>query len=92
MSFQTFRPLVLDTSPKKLTHFLHSLELRTVGSREIEVHIPELALRYIVPTHAHIGKLLRKNGMYEEHIVNWITEHFAPASGGIFVDVGANFG
>jgi FkbM family methyltransferase len=30
--------------------------------------------------------------MYEEDIVNWITARFRPYSGGVFVDVGANFG
>jgi FkbM family methyltransferase len=78
-----FRPLLLDT-PKRLPRF----ELR----REARVDIPELGLSYIVPTRSLIGRLLRQNGMYEEHVVNWITERFTPDSGGLFVDVGANFG
>jgi hypothetical protein len=71
-----FQPLVLDPRPRRLTKLLHSIELKTIGSREVTVEIPELALRYIVPTHTLIGRLLRQNGMYEEHIVNWITKRF----------------
>lgn len=58
--------------------------------REVQVQIPELGLNYIVPTGSLIGRLLRQNGMYEEHIVNWVTANIQPR--GLFVDVGANFG
>lgn len=89
-----FHPLVLEAPSlaKRFRSFLNKIELKAIGSRRITVEIPQLGLKYIVPTHALIGRLLRENGMYEEHIVNWITERFTPGSGGIFVDVGANLG
>jgi FkbM family methyltransferase len=86
-----FQPLELK-SASPLRRLLHKMELILVGSRKIRVDIPELGFSLIVETHAHIGKLLRQNGMYEEHIVNWITSRFSPNTGGVFVDVGANFG
>jgi FkbM family methyltransferase len=89
----TFQPLVLKRGLRpKLAGVFHKLELATLGSRNVLVSIDELGLRYKVPTGALIGRLLRQNGMYEEHVINWITERYKADSGGTFIDVGGNLG
>lgn len=87
-----FELLVLPEKRRGFGRFKKAIGLKFLGSRQMHVDIPQLGLRYVVLNSSLIGRLLLRNGMYEEHIINWVTTHFQPDSGGVFVDVGANFG
>ena len=93
MASLALRPLVKrETLGTRTRGVMDRIERWVPGRRTVAREIPELGLTYLLPTHSLLGRLIRRYGMYEEHIINWIVSRQDALAGGVFVDVGANIG
>ncbi len=71
---------------------VHSLKQVLFWKNEITFSLHNLPLTYRVLANTLFSKHLAKWGAYEAKNSNWVLENFSGKTGGLFVDVGANFG
>lgn len=72
-----------------VSHWFGNLLL---GNRLVTILVKPLELRFRVTANTIFSWNLKKYSAYEPANTNWITDTFDYDSGGLFVDVGANFG
>lgn len=71
---------------------MHWADIQFNNSREFTTRIPALDLVYTVPKNTIFSWHLAKYGSFEAENTNILLDIFGENSGGMYVDVGANFG
>lgn len=71
---------------------LHTLKKNFLSKDDVAFPLKNIPLTYWVLPNTFFSKQLSKWGAYEIENSNWVLDNFANKNGGLFVDVGANFG
>ncbi len=80
------------TTKSRYRGALHSLRNLFYSKRDVVFTLKNVPLTYWVGSNTIFSKHLTKWDGYEAGNSNWVLENFSNRSGGLFVDVGANFG
>ncbi|MCM5570374.1 FkbM family methyltransferase [Burkholderiaceae bacterium FT117] len=83
---------VLARSPSVLRSLAYALRRALAPDSPLVADVPALGLSFALPARSGLARHLYKYRSYEPHVGNWVLANFPFGGGGLFVDIGANFG
>jgi FkbM family methyltransferase len=82
----------LSRSPSVLRALAYAVRRVVTPSGSLVADVPVLGLSFGLPVRSGLARHLYKYRSYEPAIGNWALDRFEVGGGGLFIDVGANFG